>query len=320
MFDIHGNYATFVNMILGAAIQEFLQYVEFEKRRSIHTLTSYRTDLLQFETFLDITYQVNSVETVSHQHIRSWLVHMMNEEVKNKSVARKLSALKSFYRFLQKSEIISSNPTSKVQAPKIEKRLPEFIEQGAMDNLLNEKDPKTGDSLDRFTKDFEGQRDKLMLNLFYTTGVRLSELQNLVNSNIDLYKRQIKVLGKRNKERIIPVTNDLITQIAAYNDAKAKEGFAQNEYLLVTNAGDKLYPKFIYNTVKNYLSEKGITSITKKSPHVLRHTYATHLLNEGADLNAIKELLGHASLAATQVYTHNSIERLKEVYKKHPRN
>ncbi|MES2381376.1 MAG: tyrosine-type recombinase/integrase [Bacteroidota bacterium] len=319
MFDIHINYATFVNMILGAAIQQFLQYVEFEKKQSIHTLTSYQTDLLQFETFLQITYQINNVEAINHQHIRSWLVHMMNEELKNRSVVRKLSTLRSFYKFLQKEQLISYNPISKVQAPKIEKRLPEFVEQHGMDSLLNEKDSLTSKSKELFTKDFKGQRDKLMMNLFYTTGIRLSELQNLVNSNIDQYKRQIKVLGKRNKERIIPITNDLITQIVEYNTAKVMEGFTQNDYLLVTNTGEKLYPKFIYNTVKLYLSQ--VTSITKRSPHVLRHTYATHLLNKGADLNAIKELLGHASLAATQVYTHNSIERLKEVYKdKHPRN
>lgn len=305
-------------MILGAAIQQFLQYVEFEKKQSIHTFTSYQTDLLQFETFLQITYHINNVEIITHQHIRSWLVHMMNEGIKNKSVARKLSTLKSFYKFLQKDQIINYNPVSKVQAPKIEKRLPEFVEQHGMDNLLNEKNPLTHEFEQMFTLDFKGQRDKLILNLFYTTGIRLSELQNLVNSNIDQYKRQIKVLGKRNKERIIPITNDLITQLTAYNNAKAMEGFAQNDYLLVTNTGEKLYPKFIYNTVKTYLSK--VTSITKRSPHVLRHTYATHLLNTGADLNAIKELLGHASLAATQVYTHNSIERLKEVYKKHPRN
>ncbi len=300
-------------MILGDAIQQFLQYVEFEKKQSIHTLTSYKTDLTQFESFIQSTYQIEAVSVVTHQHVRSWLVHLMNEAVKNRSVARKLSTLKSFYKFLQKDEIVTFNPISKVQSPKIEKRLPEFVEQHAMEDLLD-----IGSLKNMFGADFEGQRDRLLLNLFYSTGIRLSELQNLTNANIDKYKKQIKVLGKRNKERIIPVTNDLIAQIESYNQLKRANNFDGSNYLLLTNSGEKLYPKFIYNTVKNYLSK--VTSITKKSPHVLRHTYATHLLNKGADLNAIKELLGHSSLAATQVYTHNSIERLKEVYKKHPRN
>jgi integrase/recombinase XerC len=180
-----------------------------------------------------------------------------------------------------------------------------------MENLLDDNEFQK-----HFSQEFEGLRDKLIINLFYSTGVRLSELKNLQNSNIDFFQKQIKVLGKRNKERIIPITNETIELIKDYNIENNEQGFSSH-YLLVTQKGEQLYPKLIYNTVKKYLSQ--VTTLSKRSPHVLRHTYATHLLNKGADLNAIKELLGHSSLAATQIYTHNSIQQLKEVYKKHPR-
>ncbi len=236
---------------------------------------------------------------------------MINEGIKNKSIGRKISTLKSFYNFLLREQIVEINPLEKIQSPKVEKRLPEFVELEAMNNLLDD------DNLQKhFSNDFEGLRDKLLINLFYSTGIRLSELQNLQNSNIDFFQKQIKVLGKRNKERIIPITSETLALIKTYNIENNRLGFS-NQYLLLTNKGEQLYPKFIYNTVKKYLSQ--VTTLSKRSPHVLRHTYATQLLNKGADLNAIKELLGHSSLAATQIYTHNSIQQLKEVYKKHPR-
>jgi integrase/recombinase XerC len=232
----------------------------------------------------------------------------MNEKVTARSIARKLTTIKTFYRFLLKEKVVESNPMAKVQAPKIQKRLPVFVEETPMHSLLDH----TG-----FKEGFEGIRDKLVMNMLYSTGIRLSELINLKTSDTDLYLRQIKVLGKRNKERIIPITQELADQVAAYLEARSAENLGA-EYLLVTMKGEKLYPKLVYTIVKTNLSR--VTSIEKRSPHVLRHTFATHLLNKGADLNAIKELLGHANLSATQVYTHNSIERLKDIYKnKHPR-
>jgi integrase/recombinase XerC len=298
-------------MILSGSIVQYLQYVEFEKKQSKHTLINYRVDLTQFENYITQIYQITQIEQVTHYHIKSWLVHQINEGLKNRSVARKISTLKSFYNFLLREQLVTINPLNKVQAPKVEKRLPEFVEQNAMENLFD------GNlDIEHFENTFESLRDKLMVNLFYATGIRLSELQNIENQSVDFYKKQIKVLGKRNKERIIPLTNEVIELIKQYNVQKTTNGFASS-YLLLTNKGEPLYAKLIYNTVKKYLSK--VTTLSKRSPHVLRHTYATHLLNQGADLNAIKELLGHSSLAATQVYTHNSIQQLKEVYKKHPR-
>lgn len=300
-------------MILSDSIVQYIQYVEFEKKQSKHTLINYKVDLTQFENYITQIYQITQIEQVTHYHIKSWLVHQINEGLKNRSVARKISTLKSFYNFLLREQLVTINPLNKVQAPKVEKRLPEFVEQNAMGNLFDEN---LDDEHGYFENTFDGLRDKLMINLFYATGIRLSELQNIENQSVDFYKKQVKVLGKRNKERIIPITNEVIELIKQYNNQKIANGFVSN-YLLLTNKGEPLYAKLIYNTVKKYLSK--VTTLSKRSPHVLRHTYATHLLNQGADLNAIKELLGHSSLAATQVYTHNSIQQLKEVYKKHPR-
>lgn len=298
-------------MDLNNLIKQFLQFIEFEKKHSKHTFTSYQTDLVQFENYLLHIYQINLIDKINHLHVKSWLVHMINEGIKNKSIGRKISTLKSFYNFLLREQIVSINPLDKIQSPKVEKRLPEFVELASMDKLLDDSEFQK-----HFTPDFEGLRDKLLINLFYTTGVRLSELQNLQISTIDFFQKQIKVLGKRNKERIIPITTETILLIKEYFIEKNKQEFS-NQYLLLTQKGEQLYPKLIYNIVKKYLSQ--VTTLSKRSPHVLRHTYATHLLNKGADLNAIKELLGHSSLAATQIYTHNSIQQLKEVYKKHPR-
>jgi len=298
-------------MDLNSSILQFLHYLQFEKKYSNHTRTSYQTDLIQFENYISSTYNFQQISLISHVHIKSWLVKMINEGVKNRSVARKISTLKSYYNFLLREQIVLVNPLTKVQTPKIEKRLPEFVETASMVNLFDER------SLNPYFKtDFEGKRNKLIVLLFYTTGIRLSELMNLTESNIDFYKKQIKVLGKRNKERIIPITTELILLIKDFQIDKTELKF-ENQYLLTTNKGDQIYPKLIYNCVKTHLSL--VTTLSKRSPHVLRHTYATHLLNQGAELNAIKELLGHSSLAATQVYTHNSIQQLKEVYKKHPR-
>ncbi|NDC29899.1 MAG: integrase [Bacteroidetes bacterium] len=296
-------------MLLVESINNYLKFLQYEKLSSKYTITSYQTDLLQFTTFLNHQYKTDDITKVNHLVIRSWLAHMLNEGISARSISRKLSTLRAFYKFLKKENLIVTNPLTKVQAPKIEKRLPVFLEKKSIDKLIDEVE---------FTNDFEGERDKLIINLFYSAGIRLSELINLKISDIDFYNQQIKVLGKRNKERIIPASNEIINQINKHLLNKSENGFS-NEMLFCTNKGQNLYARLVYNIIHQKLAL--VSSLKKKSPHVLRHTYATHLLNNGADLNAIKELLGHSSLAATQVYTHNSIERLKEVYnKRHPRS
>lgn len=290
-------------------VDSFLEYIQFEKRYSDHTLISYRNDLSQFEEHLLKT----SSNTITHAHyndIRSWMVHLVNSGISASSISRKMACLRSYYKYLLREEVIKESPMVKVKSPKIKKQLPVFVQE---DNIL--------DLLDKFqfTADFSGQRDKLILELLYGTGIRLSELIELKESDCNLHARTIKVLGKRNKQRIIPINNSLYNLIKNYQTLK-KELYPYNtdDYLLVTDRSDKTYPMFIYRTVKKYLEE--ITTIEKKSPHVLRHTFATHLLNKGADINAIKDLLGHANLAATQVYTHNSLEKMKEIFKQaHPK-
>lgn len=296
-------------------INHFVNYLSYEKHFSKHTIIAYNNDILQFTNYLKTNFEIDEIKLVNHQMVRSWLVSLINEKMSTRSVARKLTTLKTFYRFLLKEKIVDHNPLAKVQAQKIHKRLPVFVEEANITQLLDQKGNEKNESF--FENDFEGFRDKLIINILYSTGIRLSELIGLKTSDTDLYSNQIKVLGKRNKERIIPITKELANQLEKYLEIKNTQGF-NNEYLLVTLKGEKLYPKKVYTIVKEHLSD--VTSIEKRSPHVLRHTFATHLLNKGADLNAIKELLGHASLAATQVYTHNSIERLKNIYKnKHPR-
>ena len=294
--------------MIGDRVQDFVNYLQFEKHFSVNTITAYQNDLQQFQQFLTTNFEVQHVIAINHQMIRSWLVHLMENKIVARSVARKLTTLKSFYKYLLKENIVENNPMAKVQSPKIQKRLPVFVEEKPMQQLLYQT---------AFLEGFEGNRDKLIINLLYSTGIRLSELIGLKTLDTDLFQNQIKVLGKRNKERIIPITNELSEQIKAYIKERDSENLSHDN-LLVTVKGEKMYAKLVYNIVKRNLGY--VTSIEKKSPHVLRHTFATHLLNKGADLNAIKELLGHANLSATQVYTHNSIGRLKNIYKnKHPR-
>jgi integrase/recombinase XerC len=220
-------------MDLSNLIKLFLQYVEFEKKHSKHTLISYQNDLLQFENYLLHIYQINLIDNINHQHVKSWLVHMINEGIKNKSIGRKISTLKSFYNFLLREQIVEINPLEKIQSPKVEKRLPEFVELEAMNNLLDDNNFHR-----HFSDDFEGLRDKLLISLFYSTGIRLSELQNLQNSNIDFFQKQIKVLGKRNKERIIPITSETLALIKTYNIENNSLGFS-NQYLFLRNARQK---------------------------------------------------------------------------------
>lgn len=290
-------------------VERFIQYLQFEKRFSPHTIVAYKKDLQQFSEFL-ISHELDFA-SVRHQHIRSWMVELMDDTMGAKTIHRKLSTLRSFYKFLIRENLAESNPTLQVRAPKIPKRLPVIIEESKLNNLL--------DSTEVFTDDFNGLQERLIIELLFGTGIRLAELLSLKESDINTYEQNIRVLGKRNKERIIPVNISLMNLIKQYIHEKKDQKFYNNSLtLIVTKEGKAAYPKFIYRIVKKYISL--ISTHDKKSPHVLRHTFATSLLNHGADINAIKELLGHASLAATQVYTHNSIERLKSIYKQaHPK-
>ncbi len=285
---------------------EFLEFIQFEKRFSSHTLVAYSNDLNQLIIYLKTAYEITDSSEVNHTIIRSWVVSLIEQKISPRTVNRKITTLKTFYKFLLRQNIVTENPMLKILSPKTSKRLPVFIEKDKMDALLD--DTVFGD-------DFEGQRNKLIIELFYATGIRLSELINLRQSNVDIYQCQIKVLGKRNKERIIPFSIILKEQIQQYLIAKAN---LNDEFLFVNKNGKRLYEKFVYRVVNTYLSQ--ITTVNKKSPHVLRHTFATHMLNNGADLNAIKELLGHANLSATQIYTHNTVEKLKNIHKQaHPK-
>lgn len=288
----------------------FFAYLQFEKRFSAHTVTAYRTDLIQFSDFLKDYPSVTSY-TAEHVLIRSWMVTLMDKGLSARSICRKITTLRSYYKFLQRQKLINKNPMLKIRAPKVSKRLPEFVKEKQMEELL--------DGFDIHTAEFPSLRDHIVIELLYATGMRLSELIGLRNSGMNFYESSIKVLGKRNKERIIPVPAQLRDMLKTYLEVKKNANLPNiTDHLIVTDKGEKPYPKLIYRIVKEHLAM--VTTSDKKSPHLLRHTFATHLLNRGADLNAIKELLGHASLAATQVYTHNSIEKLKNIYKQaHPK-
>ena len=289
-------------------ISEFQNYLESEKRFSNHTVLAYANDLNQFFTFLETDYNVKSIQEISHRMIRSWLVHLLENGVSNNSVNRKLSTLKTYYRFILLSGMSDVDPTVKVIAPKTKKRLPEFVDQVSMDKLM---------SRDMFSDDFEGVRDHVIMEFLYQTGVRVSEMLALKVSDVRDNDSFVKVIGKRNKERFVPITKELNKLLVRYLDIRSKEQ-PESESLFITSRGKSAYPKLIYAVVNKYLGI--ISTIKKKSPHVLRHTFATHMLNNGADLNTIKELLGHANLSATQVYTHNSFEKLKTIYNQaHPR-
>lgn len=290
-------------------INEFLNYLQFQKRYSVHTISAYQTDLEAFFIFMEKEYGISSIE-LSTSQIRTWLASLKHEGLKSKSINRKMSSLKSFFKFLLKKELILTSPMTNINSLKVNKRLPSFIE---------EKDIETLFSLIEFPDTWHGRTDRILLSIFYQCGVRLSELINLKESKVDPTNNNIKVLGKGNKERIIPINNDLLKDILKYTTEKRNNIELQDEdYLLVTEKGKKLSTQRVYRTVKSYLSQ--VSTNHKKSPHILRHSFATHLTNHGADINAIKELLGHSSLASTQVYTSNSIEKLKEIHKQaHPK-
>lgn len=287
--------------------EAFLNYLRFEKRYSRHTIISYQNDLEQFLSFLIADFDAPRLQEVNAAMVRTWLASLKaSENLTAKSINRKISTLKSFFKFLMREGIVETTPMGIINAPKIKKRLPAYVE---------EEDLKTLFELVEFSDDWKGQTEKLVLQTFYATGMRVSELVSLKISQIDTANHHIKVLGKGNKERIIPVNKQLITALQQYFQAKPS---TSTEYVFVNEKGKPLYARKVYNFVQKNLAL--VTTINKKSPHILRHSFATHLTNNGAELNAVKELLGHSSLAATQVYTHNSIERLKEVFKKaHPK-
>jgi len=291
-------------------IESYLKYLKFEKRYSSHTIRAYTDDLHQFESFVqsDSNVQTQALIKINHRLVRKWIIFLYNNNISPRSINRKISSLKKFYKFLIQNQVIESNPFDKVILPKVSKKLPEFIKQDEISNLFDQID---------FPENFIGLRDKLILELLYGTGIRLSELINLQEHDINISDSTIRVLGKRNKERIIPFPKYLTNNIFEYVKYKNLENL-NNDFLIVTPKGEKAYPKLIYRVVTSYLSL--VTTNEHKNPHSLRHSYATHLLNNGADLNAIKELLGHANLSATQVYTHNTFKKLNNIYKRaHPR-
>jgi integrase/recombinase XerC len=295
---------------------KYIDYLRFERRYSAHTILAYHTDLDDFTNFLSLQYSVTDLLQADHNLIRSWLINLIDRKISPRSINRKLSTLKSFYRYCQKQDLIKNSPMLKVVAPRTSKQLPVFLTRDNLDELLKKVE---------FTPDYEGCRDKMIITLFYATGIRRTELIHILLSDLDLNKGTLKVLGKRNKERIVPFGENVINMLKEYLK-KRDEFLTENSSelrnnthsLFVTSKGLPVYPRLVYNIVHKYLSL--IASNSKLSPHVLRHTFATHMLDDGADLNAIKEILGHSSLAATQVYTHNTIEKLKTIYKQaHPR-
>ena len=284
---------------------KFITYLSSEKRFSEHTIKSYTTDLKQFTDFLCDEFQIiDKIDEIRFQIIRTWIASLLEKGISPRSVNRKISTLKSYFKFLIREGVIFENPMIKLVAPKSKKRLPVFIEEEQISSLLNEV---------QFEDGFTGERNKLIIELFYVTGIRLSELINIKILDVNFQSQVIKVLGKRNKERLIPLSSNVLEELKSFIDKY------QIDYFLFANEdGKKLYTKLVYRIVNKYIGK--ISSVNKRSPHILRHTFATHMLNNGADINAIKELLGHANLSATQVYTHNTIEKLKTVYKQaHPR-
>ncbi|HMJ46114.1 MAG TPA: tyrosine-type recombinase/integrase [Ferruginibacter sp.] len=293
-----------------AHIQSFLDYLKFQKRYSRHTIISYQNDLVTFFSFLQITFEETELKNITSSFVRSWLASLKEGGITAKSINRKISSLKSFFKYHLRQGHLETSPMTTIISPKTGKRLPQFVDKKDIDTLF---------SYVEFPDTWNGQTDRLLLQILYNTGIRQAELIDLQERHIDTMNCTIKVFGKGSKERIIPVSNQLIAALQQYMDDKKKKGLGiGNIHLFVNEKDKKLYPKYVYNVSRKYLSL--VTTIDKKSPHIFRHSFATHLTNNGADLNAVKELLGHSSLAATQVYTHNTIEKLKDIYKKaHPK-
>lgn len=288
-------------------VERFLKYLKYEKRYSPHTLLSYSTDLRQFSEFLRKEFE-ELAENATYGMIRSWIIQLSENNNDPRSINRKIACLRSFYKFLLRQGLITKDPIIRIRILKSKKKLPHFVTENDMTAVLDMQ--AIGDG-------FEDLRNVVIIELLYGTGVRLSELINLKDSSINFRDRSVKVLGKRNKERIIPFSDPLVNLLERYRGARNREIGKDTPYFLVTTKGKQLYPVMVNRIVKKKLA---LTGVEKKSPHVLRHSYATHLLNKGAEINAVKELLGHSSLAATQVYTHNTMEKLKKIFDQaHPK-
>lgn len=292
-----------------STIDQFLKYLEIQKRYSRHTIVAYQNDLRTFADHMDLCFDVQSPMNTDKRMISSFVADLIDAGLNPRSVNRKLSAIQSYFDFLLREDLIKANPAKAITRPKSSQRLPSVLRKEQVDALFDGQ---------LFPLDFTGARDKAILELFYSCGIRRDELIGLKLDDVNLGEHTIKVLGKRKKERLIPISSRLEESFRDY--MQVRQGVEVNtDCFFVTDGGNKLYPSLVYNTVKIYLSK--VTTMDKRSPHVLRHTFATHLLNEGANLQSIKELLGHTSLAATQVYTHTSLEKLKDVYRNtHPRN
>jgi len=292
-------------------IEKFLQYIKYEKGYSSHTFVSYQTDLFQFRDFVESRSIVFEPDKIDASLIREWIISLMEDKISANSVNRKLSSLKSFYRFLKQHDLVSHNPLKKIVAPKNKKQLPKFLKEDEMENLLDGYDGL-------FENDFEGTRDKLMIEMFYTLGIRLSELINIKDTDIDLSRETVIITGKRNKQRLLPFGDRFKNAVSGYMQMRDEVIPGRSGNLFTKEDGEKLYPMLVYRVVNKYITM--VSSLSKRSPHVLRHTFATAMLNNGAELNAVKELLGHSSLAATEVYTHTTFEQLQKIYKQaHPR-
>ena len=289
-------------------IEEFIRYLKFEKRYSVHTQKAYEVDLIQYKDYLELYYESSVLDAIDVM-IRSWMMFLIENSCSKRSLNRKLSSLRQFYKYAICNDLIKLNPMLRIVSMKTDKKIPSFLNESEMTFLLEKME---------YPKDYEGQRDKAILEMFYSTGMRLSELINLKISDIDYSSMTVRVFGKRAKERIIPMMKSHLIDLKVFLDLRDQLPLKSDSHLFLTKSGDVLYPKLVYRIVNSYLSK--VTGVKQKSPHILRHAFATHMLNDGADLNAIKEVLGHTSLSSTQIYTRSSAERLKEVYKQaHPR-
>lgn len=293
------------------SIPSFLDYLSLERKYSPHTVTAYRADLEEWTQFCTNEFNLDDIDSANYSLVRSWIVHLVDSKVSNRTINRKIASLKAYYKFLLRIDRIPSNPLAKHTALKTAKKVEIPFSESEMENVLQQIS---------YSEDFEGARDKLIVALLYTSGIRRAELVNLKMVHVDFSAKSLKVLGKRNKERILPLlssTQELFEAYFAYRNTLKK--IVDNDFVFLSKGGNKIYETLVYRIINRYFSE--VSSKVKKSPHILRHTFATHLLNKGADLNSVKELLGHSSLASTQVYTHNSIAELKKVhFTSHPRN
>lgn len=291
-------------------VKEFTEYLRVEKRYSNHTVRAYHDDVMQFADYLQLQTERNTIFSCQQTDIRNWVIELVEGGCKPRTLRRKTASIKAFFRYFMRNGVIKTNPSEGIILPKMEKSLPGFIKESSINDLFSQN---------LFTTDFKGLRDLFVLELFYATGMRLAELINIKTSDYDLTRGEVKILGKRNKERIVPLTQNIIRLLKEYNESVVQQfGKFPGEYLIITDKGEKAYPRMIQRLVEKYLSLS--TTLEKRSPHMIRHTFATHMLNNGADLNAVKELLGHANLAATEIYTHNTYEKLKTIYKQaHPR-